>query len=142
VLLLLLLLPHCRYPDRLFRVVDPKYRNSHVWLFEGSRLAIALVIDVLAAQEPAMAEFVKLGLGPLDILPAMTLVINNLQRVLVTFDRLLGMAPHAPLESYELLNTSLDQRMPYEVSMSDTANVYYTARWGAEGFMTSECPRF
>jgi hypothetical protein len=142
VLLLLFLVLLCRYPDRLFRVVDPKYRSSHVWLYKGSRLAIALVIDVLATQEPAMAEFLNLGLGPLDILPAVTLIIQNLQRVLVTFDRLLGMAPPSPLESYKLLNTSLDQRTPYEVSMSDTANVYYTAWWAGAGFMTSECPRF
>jgi hypothetical protein len=83
-----------------------------------------------------MAELVNLG--PQDVLQPMALVIQNLQRVLAMFDRLVRMAPPAPVEAFELRNTSLEQRTPYEVSMSDTQDLYFLSRWSSTGFMTSK----
>lgn len=127
--------------DRLFRAVNPKYRDGMVWLFKGSRLAIALVVNVLATQEPEVAELIASGLTPTEVLAPIGLVINNMQKVLVMFDRLIGMAPAALLEAWELQHgSSLDGRTPYEVSMSDTEDVYKVSWWGAAGFMTRAPP--
>lgn len=135
-------LPHSCFPnsyDRLFRAVNPKYRDGTVWLFKGSRLAIALVVNVLATQEPEVAELIASGLTPTDVLAPIGLVINNMQKVLGMFDRLIGMAPGALLEAWELQHgSSLDGRTPYEVSMSDTEDVYQVSWWAAAGFMTRE----
>jgi hypothetical protein len=61
-----------------------------VWVFKGSRLAVVLVINILATQEPAMAEFADLAQKPQDALPGMQLIVHNLQRLLAMFDKLVG----------------------------------------------------
>jgi hypothetical protein len=54
------------------------------------------------------------------------------------FDKLVGMSPPPPFEVYTALNPTLDQRTPYEVSLTDTQDTYYNARFGSAGFLTSK----
>jgi hypothetical protein len=120
-----------------FILTPAKHRDAHVWLFKGSRLAIAATIDTM---QPALGNLSSVPVS--DSIAAGGSIVRAVQRVMAAADALFKplLPPFAVREETAWVNDMLmDTRVLWEVSYeSDSSSFYYNAHAGSAGWTTGE----
>lgn len=121
-----------------FILTPEKHRSPHVWLFKGSRLAVAATIDTM---HPALGDLTSVPLN--DIITAGSNIVQTLQRVMAAADKIFkALPPPFPVRNglaWANDTTLLDTRVLWEVSYeTDSASFAYNAHAGSAGWTTRE----
>jgi hypothetical protein len=122
----------------LFILTAANHRSPRVWLFKGSRLAIAVMIDSIL---PALGESVSQV--PLnETIAAGSSIVRTVQRVMKAVDSLFApLPPPYPVRQKAAWanDTLLDTRVLWEVSYdNDNPSFYYNTHAGSAGWTTRE----
>ncbi|WIA22446.1 hypothetical protein OEZ85_004744 [Tetradesmus obliquus] len=123
-----------------FILTPEKHRSPHVWLFKGSRLAVAATIDTM---QPALGDLTSVPLN--DIITAGSNIVQTLQRVMAAADKIFkALPPPFPVRNglaWANDTTLLDTRVLWEVSYeTDSASFAYNAHAGSAGWTTRAAP--